>query len=73
MNFADLSKNIIKENTVEEKINWPGLMAAGLMALPGSAKEAPQQREKPAIQQKVQSDINFKGELKKKYFFLIII
>lgn len=68
MNFANLSNSILKENIVEEKINWQGLMAAGLMALPSNAAEIPAQKEKPAIQQRAQSDINFKdivGTLKR--------
>lgn len=68
MSFAKLSNDILKQNQVQEKINWPGLMAAGLMALPGKAADFPQQKEKPAIQQTIKSDINFKdivGTLKR--------
>lgn len=39
MSFSKLSDEFLKQNQIQEKINWPGLMAAGLMALPSSAKE----------------------------------
>jgi LysM repeat protein len=39
MKFNNLSNELINQHQVEEKINWKGLLAAGLLSLPGMGKE----------------------------------
>lgn len=65
MSFSKLSDEFLKQNQLQEKINWPGLMAAGLLALPGAAKSLPNQQEPPKIQKNVASkETVFKNKIK---------
>ena len=48
MSFAKQYKELIEQHKVEEKLDWKSLLAAGLIAAPGAAKEMPQ-KEQPAI------------------------
>ena len=51
MKFSQTYKETIEKYKVEEKFNWRSLLAAGLLAAPGAAKEvAP--KEQPAVVQK---------------------
>jgi hypothetical protein len=51
MSFTLLSNHFLNVHSVEEKLDWKSLLAAGLIAAPGAAKEMPQ-KEQPAIVQK---------------------
>lgn len=51
MSFLKQSEEIINRHKVEEKLDWKSLLAAGLIAAPGAAKEMPQ-KEQPAITRK---------------------
>jgi len=48
MKFLEEYNQIINRHKVEEKLDWKSLLAAGLIAAPGAAKEMPQ-KEQPAI------------------------
>jgi len=72
MSFTLLSNHFLKAHSVEEKLDWKSLLAAGLIAAPGAAKELPQ-KEQPAIVRKAvkpSSEEDFlykiKHELKKR-------
>ena len=51
MSFSKTYNDVLKQYHVEEKLDWKSLLAAGLIAAPGAAKEVPQ-KEQPAIVQK---------------------
>lgn len=51
MSFSKTYNDVFKQYKVEEKLDWKSLLAAGLIAAPGAAKEIPQ-KEQPAIVQK---------------------
>jgi hypothetical protein len=51
MSFSKTYNDVLKQYHVEEKLDWKSLLAAGLIAAPGAAKEGPQ-KEQPAIVQK---------------------
>jgi hypothetical protein len=51
MSFSKTYNDVLKQYQVEEKLDWKSLLAAGLIAAPGAAKEIPQ-KEQPAIVQK---------------------
>lgn len=51
MSFPDTYSKVLKQYQVEEKLDWKSLLAAGLIAAPGAAKEIPQ-KDQPAIVQK---------------------
>jgi len=51
MSFPGVYNDILKQYQVEEKLDWKSLLAAGLIAAPGAAKEIPQ-KVQPAIVQK---------------------
>lgn len=50
MNFSKNAENLLNQYQVEEKLDWKSLLAAGLIAAPGAAKDLPQ-KEQPAIVQ----------------------
>ena len=51
MSFSKTYNDVLKQYQVEEKLDWKSLLAAGLIAAPGAAKEIPQ-KDQPAIVQK---------------------
>lgn len=60
MKFNKIYNNLLENNKVEEKLDWKSLLAAGLIAAPGAAKDMPAQPQRPAIQRAVTSELDFK-------------
>lgn len=66
MSFSKKYKELLDKHRVEEKLDWKSLLAAGLIAAPGAAKELPQ-KEQPAITHsaiKPSSEENFYARIK---------